>query len=125
MADRCSKYLKRRWMTTEGEGGGADGSLSHEVFRMNIRSRHIASLVAGLSLAVCGLVHADASEYRYGPKETLVKNRATTASSDAQQAIARAKQEVKDRGNPVFAAGPRNTILSKGANESAMLSRAQ
>jgi hypothetical protein len=95
---------------------------------MKVRSRFAAPLVAGLSLAVCGLVHADASEYRYGPKETLVKSLAATpaaASSKTQGTFARTTQEVKDRGNPVFAAGPRNTILTKGASEGAMLSRTQ
>jgi hypothetical protein len=96
---------------------------------MKVRSRFAAAaVVAGLSLAVCGLGHADASEYRYGPKETLVKARvatSATASTKTPGAFARTTQEVKDRGNPVIAAGPRNTILTKGASEGAMLSRTQ
>jgi len=91
---------------------------------MKVRSRLAAVLVAGFSLTLCGLVHADASEYRYGPKETLVKDRAAT-SAKPQRAFAHTTQEVKDRGNPVFAAGPRNTILTKGASKGAMLSRTQ
>jgi hypothetical protein len=95
---------------------------------MKIRSRFAAPLLAGLSLAMCGLVHADASEYRYGPKETLVKSLAATSAAapgKTQSAFARTTQEVKDRGNPVIAAGPRNTILTKSASEGAMLSRTQ
>ena len=95
---------------------------------MKIRCRLFASLVAGLSLATC-VAHADAPPFRYGPKDTLVKERAMPSKASTAEAGARdtrtylaTTQASKDRGQQIFTAGPRNTILIDRSPEAAMLS---
>ena len=91
---------------------------------MKIRSRLFASLVAGLSLAAC-MAHADTVPFRYGPKDTLVKQQVTpskTSTADSQRAYVATTQSIKDRGQQIFTAGPRNTILIDRTTEDAMLS---
>ena len=96
---------------------------------MKIRCRLFASLVAGLALATC-VAHADAPTFRYGPKDTLVKERSMSSKTSTAEASARdtrrtylaTTQDSKDRGQQIFTAGPRNTILIDRSPEAAMLS---
>ncbi|MET0497539.1 MAG: hypothetical protein ABW106_04600 [Steroidobacteraceae bacterium] len=96
---------------------------------MKIRSRLFASLVAGLSLATCA-AHADPAPFRYGPKDTLVKEQATQpkastterSTRDTQRSYLVSTQATKERGQQIFTAGPRNTILIDRSPEAAMLS---